>query len=234
MPLHYNALNRYGARQQVEIDRNPDHCPQCKKGIDPIDMNLGFFSEVRPGVSRLERVFRCPRLACEKLFIGRYARRDAGYGLHLLVACLLYELDSIEFGEPIAIVSPSFCEIYNEANKAEQYGLKLVAGAGYRKSLEFLIKDYLIGLTPADTEAIKKQPLAACIKERVANGNIVTTASRAAWLGNDEVHYERKWEGKDLEDLKVLIQLTLRWIEMEKLTEKVAKDMPDPKETPKR
>jgi hypothetical protein len=71
-----------------------------------------------------------------------------------------------------------------------------------------------------------------CIKERVTSPNIVTTASRAAWLGNDEIHYERKWEGKDLEDLKTLLTLTVKWIEMEELTKKAAKDMPNPKKTP--
>ncbi len=49
-------------------------------------------------------------------------------------------------------------------------------------------------------------------------------AKRAAWLGNDETHYVRKWEGKDLEDLKRLISLTIHWIEMEKLTADVMAD----------
>jgi len=49
---------------------------------------------------------------------------------------------------------------------------------------------------------------------------------RAVWLGNDETHYLRKWEQKDLTDLKNLIGLTVHWIEMEELTETVMKDMP--------
>jgi hypothetical protein len=133
-----------------------------------------------------------------------------------------------EVGAEVARISPNFSEIYREAHKAEQYGLKLIAGAGYRKSLEFLIKDYLIHLKPDDTEDIKKKTLAGCIRDRVEDHRIKTTATRATWLGNDEVHYERKWEDKDLKDLKGLIKLTLHWVEAEEFTKKLEKDMPDP------
>ncbi len=42
-------------------------------------------------------------------------------------------------------------------------------------------------------------------------------AERAIWLGNDETHYERRWMGKDLQDLKVLTKLTVNWIHSEAL-----------------
>ena len=44
----------------------------------------------------------------------------------------------------ISELSPNFCEIYNQAYIAEQTNLMQICGTGYRKSLEFLIKDYLI------------------------------------------------------------------------------------------
>jgi len=83
-------------------------------------------------------------------------------------------------------------------------------------------------LNPAASDEIKRQALAICIRERVSNSNIVTTATRAAWLGNDEVHYQRKWEDKDVQDLKRFIALTVHWIQMEELTKKAAEDMPSP------
>ena len=42
---------------------------------------------------------------------------------------------------------------------------------------------------------------------------------RAVWLGNDETHYVRKWEDKDISDLKRLIKLTVNWIENNLLTQ---------------
>jgi hypothetical protein len=71
--------------------------------------------------------------------------------------------------------------------------------------------------------------LGNCIAIYVKNERIAQTSARAAWLGNDETHYVRKWEGKDLEDLKRLIGLTVRWIEMEQMTDAAVKDMPDGK-----
>jgi hypothetical protein len=51
-------------------------------------------------------------------------------------------------------------------------------------------------------------------------------AQRAVWLGNDETHYERRWEDKDIDDLKRLITLTVNWIHNDLLTEAVIADMP--------
>jgi hypothetical protein len=50
-------------------------------------------------------------------------------------------------------------------------------------------------------------------------------AKRAAWLGNDETHYTRKWETKDVSDLKLLVKLTVNWIDNVLLTEKYIAEM---------
>lgn len=64
-----------------------------------------------------------------------------------------------------------------------------------------------------------------CIQENVQNENIKNVARRAVWLGNDETHYIRKWEDKDVNNLKHLIDLTVRWIENEIETERVLQEM---------
>jgi hypothetical protein len=112
---------------------------------------------------------------------------------------------------------------------AEDRGWKLIAGPGYRKALEFLIKDYLCRLHSTEAEKIKGMTLAACIAEYVDHAKLKAMAARAAWLGNDETHYVRKWEEKDLDDLKTLVNLTVHWIEMAELTDNVLKDMPEGK-----
>jgi len=176
----------------------------------------------------LEIVFECPDEDCQRLFIARYFRiHPVMSDVYNLGECVPWEAFDSEFSEAIQKISPDFCEIANQAQKAEHQGWKLVAGPGYRKSLEFLIKDYLCRLRPDDTEKIKKVELGACINSYVANDRVKKMASRAAWLGNDEVHYVRKWVDKDLEDLKKLIELTVHWIQMEELTETVLKEMPE-------
>lgn len=107
--------------------------------------------------------------------------------------------------------------------------MKLICGPGYRKSLEFLVKDYVIKSHQDKVEEIKRLPLGRCISDYVADEKVKQVAARAVWLGNDETHYLRKWEGKDLTDLKILINLTVHWIEMDELTQQALKDMPEGK-----
>lgn len=64
------------------------------------------------------------------------------------------------------------------------------------------------------------------IRDHVSDTKVKQVAARAVWLGNDETHYSRKWEDKDLKDLKMLIKLTLHWIEMDELTQEALKSMP--------
>jgi hypothetical protein len=174
----------------------------------------------------VEKLFRCPRSECQRLFLARYLRQD-GTAIHFLTECQPHEIKLNSFTETIQKVSPKFCEIYKQASTAEQRSLSLVCGPGYRKALEFLVKDYACKINPTAAERIKATPLGRCITEHIVHPKIVAMASRAAWLGNDETHYLRTWEGKDLEDLKQLINLTIHWIEMEELTKDIVIDMPD-------
>jgi hypothetical protein len=46
----------------------------------------------------------------------------------------------LTFTESVKEISKSYCDIYEEAHKAEEFGLTQVCGVGYRKALEFLLK----------------------------------------------------------------------------------------------
>lgn len=145
-----------------------------------------------------------------------------------LITTLPSTFKSPEFPEEIKQLSPNFIEIYGQAAAAEQDQLNQIVGVGYRKALEFLIKDYCISRQPDKVEEIKRIPLAACIKTYVDDANTRLCAERAIWLGNDETHYVRIWEDKDIKDLKTLIRLTVAWIENRQLTEKYLMEMPQP------
>lgn len=69
--------------------------------------------------------------------------------------------------------------------------------------------------------------LAKCIDDYVDDAMVKAVAKRAVWLGNDETHYVRKWEEKDVHDLKGLIRLTTLWIEKERETERLLSEMPE-------
>ena len=162
------------------------------------------------------------------MFISYFEKPD-GMGIFRLLRSKPVAAAKRKFNKQVAKISPAFCEIYNEAYAAEQLGLGQICGVGYRKALEFLIKDYLSHLDASKTESIRKTFLGVCIEKHIKNDNIKAVAKRATWLGNDETHYVRKWEDKDLSDLKKLIDLTLYWIEQEELTKEVLLDMPEGK-----
>ena len=69
-------------------------------------------------------------------------------------------------------------------------------------------------------------PLAKCIDTYVSDQNVLQCAKRAAWLGNDETHYIRKWSDKDVSDLYLLVRLTVNWIDNHLLTKSYITEMP--------
>lgn len=124
-----------------------------------------------------------------------------------------------------------FVTIFNQSIKAEHNDLDQIAGPGFRKAIEFLIKDFIISkFKPDETERIdkiKKMFLAQCIEEFIDNSQIKQCSKRAVWLGNDETHYIRKWDSKDIQDLKTLISMTVNWIELDVKTNEFLSSMPD-------
>lgn len=137
---------------------------------------------------------------------------------------------STEFPPLIKRFSKKFIEIYNQALTAEENDLSEICGLGYRKAFEFLIKDYLIKKNEkTEHEKIKDMQLYPCINHYVTNDEIKLLAHRILWLGNDHAHYTKKWKGKTLSDLKRLINLSIRWIEVHEELLKVMKEMPNGK-----
>ena len=123
-------------------------------------------------------------------------------------------------------ISHSFQQIYNQAEVAESVGLSQICGLGYRKALEFLIKDFCIFLNQDKAESIRKTKLSRVVYNYIDDPNIKDCAERAAWLGNDETHYVKKWLDKDIIDLKKLIILTMNWMKMHIATCEYRDSMP--------
>lgn len=204
------------------IDKYPPQCPICLHAIGPIDTEEHWLFEE----SRLEIVLHCPRPECEHYFVARYAPIEPKSNRYSFSEAVPLTLVQGQRSDLIKDISPDFVAIHREAEEADLRNLKLICGPGYRKALEFLIKDYVISLNPKRAEGIRKMNLGKCISDFVQNNKVKEVAERATWLGNDETHYLRKWDQKDVNDLKNLIELTVLWIEMEARTEKAIKDMP--------
>jgi len=189
--------------EHFEIKTFPNKCPICHHAISP-----KFSIGVVVAESRLiDLSFQCPN--CQNMFIGKYTYSYPSYDLYRVWPIVP---KAVEFEKEIEEISPMFVETYNQAIFAEGNSLHQLTGIGLRKSLEFLIKDFLISQNRENEQTIKSSTLSQCINNFIDDNNLVEISKRAAWLGNDETHYVRKWEDKDISDLKILTRLTVNWI----------------------
>jgi hypothetical protein len=189
------------------VDTIPNECPICNITMKPIRI-LGLEDKNK----HFQYIFKCSSEKCQKLFIASYRRvRDSFKQWKCqTVEPIHYRKEDVD--DVIREICPEFESLYNEAKEAELRGLMKIAGMGYRKSLEFLIKDYLIHFKKKDRKEIEKKFLGSCINEDIDNYNLKQIAKRAAWLGNDESHYVREWKDKNIEDLKLLLRLSINLI----------------------
>ena len=217
--------------QALTYNRDPDKCPLCHHGIQALNIGSNLISRSDlDGGSTVQILYRCPRNECQRAFIASYTqdrdhRTHYPRGNYYLRNCAPFRPVEPDTADELKDLSPNYHKVLAQSSAAEGLQLDQIAGCGYRKALEFLIKDYAIHKHPDDAPSIKRKLLGACINEYCTDANVKACASRAAWIGNDETHYVRKWEEKDLSDLKVLLRLTAAWILNELLTEKYLREM---------
>ena len=185
-------------------------CPICNSSIAPVEKSDFFNSDSKMYFF----MFECP--ACNKGFITHYnytnerkIKNNISYNMLKLVNSYPKVPELHQFDENIKKLSSNFCEIFNQAYVAEQMNLNEIAGIGYRKALEFLIKDYCIDKNKEQEEKIKKEPLSQVITNYILSDKIRNLAKASIWIGNDETHDVRKYEDKDIKDLKRFISATV-------------------------
>lgn len=210
--------------------QEPDICPMCKHAVKPQELFCGEFENVSEKwfVSSL---YLCKH--CYQTFVALHEcsprKNSSGYA-ESFAAKLLYvepmRYEEEHFDTDIGELSPQFVKIYNQALAAESSGLDEIAGLGYRKAMEFLVKDFCIHKAPGDEEKIKAIPLSKCITTYVDNPQIQMLATRAAWIGNDEAHYIRKQEDRDISDMKSFIKAMVYFVGMVLIAEDAASISP--------
>lgn len=139
----------------------------------------------------------------------------------------------IKIDARIKDVSPKFQRIYRQALTAESMGLDEIAGMGHRKALEFLLRDYAKDTYSDKADSIDRtNSIGSVIHNFLAEEHpkLAIAAERAAWLGNDETHYRRDWQDKDLQDLKTLLALVISEVESQLLLRDLPEEMPHPRE----
>lgn len=212
MPINIAPETEYGTPQIQLLIEPPTMCPHCSVAIRPIYLYsyLAYFSDNYHGI--LYALFSCPQ--CKEVFLATYSHSDES-GENEYLGVLPHTESKVSFSENINVISPDFVEIYNQAYLAEQSELTRICGMGYRKALEFLVKDYAIYKNPDDSDKISSMSLAQCIDKYIQPSMIKTLAKASAWIGNDETHYQRKHPDVSFEELKAYISALVSFIDME-------------------
>lgn len=218
------ARNLQNQGIDVAYDKDPRKCPICHHSIMPLNVEASaIVIDTTLELPALEKIYKCPRTECGNFFLVLYKEKsNKNYEMHKLTPKSPLKAD-IE--EEIRVLSLNFEKIFNQSLEAEALGLDEVCGVALRKAFEFLIKDYCISKNQDNEEDIKNMFLGKCIKDYIDDVKIKKCAERAAWLGNDETHYVRKWDEHDISDLKLLIRLSMNWILNDILTEKYLQNM---------
>lgn len=216
---------------EYSINRLPGYCPYCRTKThwqyvysEETDKNLLF-------------ILRCADTNCksislfiyEKKIFCSYHNSDMTSYYYCLVSTYPEEIFlKTKFDKAIQKLSPNFIELYNQAETAElQSRTEKIAGIGYRKALEFLIKDYLISKNKDKEEEIKnpKLTLGNAINTYCKNEDLKELFKLSVYLGNDEAHYIKIWEEYDINNLKELINISVRKIEDKIITDDYQKRM---------
>lgn len=211
----------------------PDKCPVCGRGQS---CKPHYARETKSGICFA--YFQCVLDNCRAPFFGSYEKRGDNRYYFVDTQVPNYTEETEEVPELIKTISPNYSQIYNQSAQAEDKGFDLIVGCGYRKALEFLIKDYSILLIKGDSkdeelseedkekiEKIKKANLAKVIKDYLNMPKVQALASRATWLGNDETHYERRLEKGDVSVMKRLMRLVIHFIEAEEEAKKLEEEI---------
>lgn len=185
-------------------------CPICGHALSPDVLYSSLIEYENNEDNKLFILNYCPNCDNEFMSIHSYDFSDGGY---LFDSSAPVHFSDHTFSDNIQSLSPQFALTYNESLRAENLGLNSICGMGYRKALEFLIKDYVISKFPEEKAKIEQLPLAQCIGTYISDERLKTLAKASAWLGNDQIHYVQKHTSHGIKALKQFINAFVTFID---------------------
>lgn len=206
--------NKSGGSTNIKINMT-NVCPHCFIKIIPqIVSKTAYDEKLKSNVAIL---FICP--SCSRFFVNEFkphtvfSNSIAGYDSDLITYSYK-QMVKYDLPEELSGISPLFKDIYIQSLTSEAEGLSHISGIGFRKSIEFLLKDFLINYQNEDCEKIAKLSLSQAIN-KLESKKVKDLARASVWLGNDETHYQRKYEDKDINDMKRFIRALAYFISSE-------------------
>lgn len=194
----------------------PNICPICQVVNRPI-FKSNEYSKDENEEDSLITLWLCANNLCDKIFVAEYLVQNDNFKFKRFLNGLPKgpnfpkPILNLNNGNPeiLDIPEPSkFIKTYLQSLQAEHLGLNEIAGMGYRKSIEYLVKDWAIHNFPDNKVEIISSWLSNVVKNYYS-GELKEILERAVWLGNDQSHYLRLFEDFDIDIIKELIELIL-------------------------
>ncbi|HYV92653.1 MAG TPA: hypothetical protein VE978_12735 [Chitinophagales bacterium] len=196
--------------------QDPNVCPHCHVVNAPNNI-WKIFSHDTDDTPVFIFAWTCSNQECKKVFISLHRL----YAERFIFARFLNGLpkgpiwpkpiSDLKNGNPQDSSNPEttrFIKTYLQSLVSENSGLDELAGMGYRKAIEYLVKDWAIQGNPTDKDKIEALWLGQVISSYY-DGDLKDILERATWLGNDQAHYNRVFEEYDVSHLKELIDLIM-------------------------
>lgn len=132
---------------------------------------------------------------------------------------------NVELPEVIQNKYKNFTEVFTQSKTAEENDLHQLAGMGYRKSIEFLVTDFLKDYPTNDkvtAEWLENHQTTLKMKiDKLPNRRLKKTANAIAFIGNEETHYTVRNPDYNIHDMKKFIALLIKEIESELIYDEV-------------
>ena len=198
------------------IVEDPNICPHCHVVNNP-NKQWQMQSRDTDNSQILIAVWTCTNNKCQKLIVTLHHSTTGEYPFTRFLNGLPKGPDwpkpiaDLKSGNPKDTNTPEdsrFIKTYLQSLVSENMGLDEIAGMGYRKAIEYLVKDWAIKNVPADKEKIEALWLGQVISNYY-DGDLKDILERATWLGNDQAHYNKLFEEYEIADLKELIALIM-------------------------
>lgn len=194
---------------QTFLMDSPDICPHCHVANQPGNPYNYFDNQT----NKLYSIWTCKSKNCGKVFISE--NNEDMNGIYQVFRFLNGHPKGPIWPKPILELKDSkseeptkFIITYLQSLQAESMGLDEIAGMGYRKSIEYLVKDWAIDKNPDDKDKILGLWLSQIINQYFT-GDVKEILERATWLGNDQSHYNKLFEEFNISHLKELIELIM-------------------------
>lgn len=105
-----------------------------------------------------------------------------------------------------------FRNAYRSASLAETYAINGLIETGYRRALEFLIRDYFCYIDEKHIEENSNLPFSKLI-EKIEDNTIKELAQKIQWIGNDGAHYINFHTDRNYTDMKKFLNIVIAEIQ---------------------